>query len=272
MYNDRMNLQDLVVLEKSFEGVFFSEKDHSYVINGAPAKFSVTQLLKKYEKPFEAEKLAAIVAKKQGVMKNDVLHLWEFKKEYACLKGTLFHLYVENFLQKKKAPIDRLAIQTFIRNYPDYVSSDVFYNDVAKYISHFLNFYESWKQDHILVRPELVVGDTKTGLCGCIDNLSYNHKNNQLIIFDYKSNKEIKEDGKENLLGILSHLKSCNLVKYSLQLHLYSLIIERNTPFKIANSQIVWVGGENLEMIDSLNLREEALEILKVAELENSVE
>jgi ATP-dependent exoDNAse (exonuclease V) beta subunit len=266
-----MNLQDLVILEKSFESVFFSEKDHSYLINSQPAKFSVTQLLKKYEKPFDAKKLAAIVAKKQGVMTDDVLHLWEFKKEFACLKGTLFHLYVENFLQKKRAPIDKSAVLSFIRNYPDYVSTDVFYNDIAKYISHFLKFYETWKEDHILVRPELVVGDIKTGLCGCIDNLSFNHKNNELVIFDYKSNKEIKEEGRENMLGILSHLKACNLVKYSLQLHLYSLIIERNTPFKISNSRIVWVGGESLETIDTLDVKEEAIEILKIAELENSV-
>jgi ATP-dependent exoDNAse (exonuclease V) beta subunit len=264
-----MNLQDLVILEKSFEEVFFSEKDHSYQINGYPAKFSVTQLLKKYEKPFESRKLAAIVAKKQGVMTEDVLHLWEFKKEFACLKGTLFHLYVENFLQKKKSPIDRLAVQSFIRNYPDYVSEDVFYEDVAKYIANFLNFYKIWKTNHIMVRPELVIGDPETGICGCVDNLSFDFKNNQLIIFDYKSNKKLKEESKENLLGSMSHLNSSSLVKYSLQLHLYSLIIERNTPFKIDNSKIVWVGGEEYELIDTLNLKEEARQILKEAELKN---
>lgn len=267
-----MNLQDLVTLEKSFEEVFFSEKDHSYQINGCPARFSVTQLLKKYEKPFEAQKLASIVAKKQGVTTSDVLHLWEFKKEFACLKGTLFHLYVENFLQKKKSPIDRLAVRSFIRNYPDYVSEEVFYKDIAKYIANFLNFYRDWKSEHIMVRPELVVGDFRTGLCGCLDNLSFNFKNNQLVIFDYKSNKKLKEDSKENLLGSMSHLKASSLIKYSLQLHLYSLIIERNTPFKIDKSQIVWVGGDEIELIDTLNLKEEAEQILKEAELKNPLE
>lgn len=257
-----MNLQDLVVLEKSFENVLFSEKDHSYQINNQPAKCSVTQLLKKYEKPFDAAKLSAIVAKKQGMLKEDVLNLWNFKRDFACLKGTLLHLYIENFLQKKKTSIDRLTIQSFVRKHPDYVSEELFYNDMAKCVSNFLDFYISWKVNHIMVRPELVVGDEATGVCGCIDNLSYNHKNNQLIIFDYKSNKEIKEDGKENLLSSLSHLKSSNLVKYSLQLHLYAQIIERNTPFKIDGSQIVWIGGESIEVIDTLNLREEANLIL----------
>jgi len=257
-----MNLQDLVTLEKSFEAVLFSEKDHSYLIENQAAKCSVTQLLKKYEKPFEAAKLAAIVAKKQGMLKEDVLNLWNFKRDFACLKGTLLHLYIENFLQKKKTTMDRAAIQTFVRRHPDYISEEVFYNDLAKYVSNFLVFYKKWKEDHIMVRPELVVGDKLTKVCGCIDNLSFNYKSNQLVIFDYKSNKEIKEEGKDNLLGPLSHLKATSLVKYSLQLHLYALIIERNTPFKINDTQIVWVGGDNLEQLNTLNLREEANIIL----------
>jgi hypothetical protein len=263
-----MNLQDLVTLEKSFEGIVFSEKDHSYLINNELATYSVTQILKKYDKPFESRKMASIVAKRQGVLVEDILNLWEFKKEFACLKGTLFHLYVENFLQKKKNPLDKTSIHNFIRKYPDYVSEDVFYGDMARYISNFLEFYEGWKEDHILVRPELVVGDKVTKICGCIDNLSYNFKTGELVIFDYKSNKEIKDEGKEYLLGLLGHLKSCNLVKYSLQLNLYSAIIERNTPFKINGSKIVWVGGESLEQINCLDLKNEALSILASVEKE----
>lgn len=265
-----MNLQDLVVLEKSFENVMFSEKDHSYLINGKKARGSVTQLLKKYEIPFDSEKLASIVAAKQGVLPEDILNLWEFKKDYACLKGTLFHLYVENFLQKKKVPVDRLAIQSFVRKNADYVTEDEFYNDLAGYVSNFLKFYDEWKISHILVRPELVIGDVTTGICGCIDNLSYNFKTNELIIFDYKSNKDVKKEGKSNFLKKLKHLKTSSLVKYSLQLHLYSLILERNTPFKIDRAEIVWVGGEHIEIIPVLDLRKEAELLLEEAKLENT--
>lgn len=262
-----MILQDLVVLEKSFENVIFSEKDHSYLINGQKSSGSVTQLLKKYEKPFDAKKLASIVAAKQGVLPEDVLSLWNFKKEYACLKGTLFHLYVENFLQKKKVPVDKRAIHSFVKNYSSYVNEEEFYKDLAQYISNFLHFYEEWKESYILIRPELVIGDKSTGICGCIDNLSYNFKTNQLAIFDYKSNKDLKKEGKENLLNSLSHLQSTSIVKYSLQLQLYRLIFERNTPFNIDDMQIVWVGGNSLETIPVLDLKKEAQIIID--EIEN---
>jgi hypothetical protein len=97
-----MKFQDLVFLERGFEGVIFSEKDHSYKINGEDAKTSVTQLIKKYETPFDGKKMAKIVAAKQGVLESDILHLWDFKRDYACLKGTLFHDMLKIFYKKRE--------------------------------------------------------------------------------------------------------------------------------------------------------------------------
>jgi ATP-dependent exoDNAse (exonuclease V) beta subunit len=258
-----MNLKDLVVLEKSFEDVVFSEKDHSYFINGKKAKYSVTQAIKRYEEPFEEKKIANIVAKKQGMLVEDILKLWEFKREYACLKGTLFHLYVENYMQKKKVPLNKFLIESFIKDYRGYVTEQEFYEDISRYVANFFDFFQKWKEEHILVKPELVIADKETLLCGCIDNLSYNHKTEELTIFDYKSNREIKDKNKSNLLGLLQHLKANTMVKYSLQIHLYKLIFERNTPFKIKKMDIVWVGGDSLEVFPAQDLETEALAILE---------
>jgi ATP-dependent exoDNAse (exonuclease V) beta subunit len=143
---------------------------------------------------------------------------------------------------------------------------------VAQYVSNFQDFYEWWKEDHILIRPELVIGDPSTRVCGCVDNLSLNHKNGELVIFDYKSNKEIKQKARENLKGILSHLEASTIVKYSLQMALYSEIIERNTDFKISSNKIVWVGGNSFELIDCIELRKEARAILSAFEIEKQVD
>jgi ATP-dependent exoDNAse (exonuclease V) beta subunit len=262
-----MNFQDVMFLEKSFEGVIFSERDHSYKINGKLASKSVTQLLKKYETPFNVQETAKIVAAKQGVLVSDIIHLWDFKREYACFKGTLFHTYVENFLQKKRTPLNKIEIENFIKKYDEYTTTEDLYNDVARYISNFHSFYEWWKEDHVLIRPELVVGDAATGVCGCVDNLSLNFKSGELVIFDYKSNKEIKTKSKDKLLGLLSHLEANTVVKYSLQMALYSEIIERNSKFKISTNKIVWVGGSSYELIPCMDLREEARAILNDTEL-----
>ena len=102
-------------------------------------------------------------------------------------------------------------------------------------------------------------------MCGSLDNLSYNKKTKKLSIFDYKTNKEIKIDNPrgDTLLAPFTHLQDCELVKYSLQIWLYKLIIERNTPFEVGDGNIVWVSGkDNYILYPTLNLKDEAETIL----------
>jgi ATP-dependent exoDNAse (exonuclease V) beta subunit len=134
---------------------------------------------------------------------------------------------------------------------------------MARYISNFQKFYDWWKESHVLIKSELVVGDVETGICGCIDNLSYDFKNQQIVLFDYKSNKEIKTKGRNKMLGKLSHLDDCELVIYSLQLWIYSLILKRNSPFEIQQTpQILWLSGDKYELYPILPLEKEANLIL----------
>jgi ATP-dependent exoDNAse (exonuclease V) beta subunit len=259
-----MEIKDLVILEKSFSNVVFIEKNHSYEYEELKT-ISVTQLLKKYEKPFDVEKISRIVASKKGMLVEDVRSLWDFKREYACIKGTFLHSYIESFLQRKRTQLNKASIFKFVSQYQDYVSVEGFYEDMAKLIANFQEFYKMWKEDYVLVRQELVMGDKETGVCGMVDNLSYNVSSGKLIIFDYKSNHTInrEEQSKEYLLGSLSHLKSCEFIKYSLQLWLYATIIERNTPFKVEEVNIVWFGGDEWELIKALDVRKEVEQILK---------
>ena len=132
-------------------------------------------------------------------------------------------------------------------------------------IKNFIGFYNWWKEDHILLKSEFVIGDSSSKVCGTIDNLSLNTKTNELVIFDYKTNKEIKRKNARNecLLDCLSHLQSCEYSKYSLQLSLYSYIIEKISSFKISDSYIVWVSGDNgYELIKSMDLKNEAKLVL----------
>lgn len=254
-----MNFTELVELEKSFEGVFFSERDHSYLIDGVKSKSSVTQIIKKYTKPFESEKIAKIVASRDGVEVSDVLAKWDFARDFGCHKGTQLHQYIENFLARKKSPLNSFSIESFVRQYSDYISVEKYYEELAHLISSFHNFYNKWKEKYVIVKSELVVGDKKTGICGCIDNVSYNLDKKQLCIFDYKTNKDIKTKNKEKMLGPLSHLDQCELNTYSLQLCIYSLILKRNSPFNIEElPKILWLSGDSYELIPIKPLFKEA--------------
>jgi hypothetical protein len=266
--SDNLNFDSIVELNNSFSHITFFDKNHTYTINGKSAKTSVSGAIKKYEKEFDSEKIAQFVAKKEKKSVEQVLKEWAYKRDYSCHKGSEFHKFVENFLERRKIAIDKDALHIFmveqsIKDNQNFIDS--YYNDMAHLINNFMNFYDWWKQDHVLLKSEFVIGDIESGLCGTLDNLSYNKKTKKLVIFDYKTNKEIKTENPrgDKFLQPLNHLQSCELVKYSLQICLYKLIIEKNTSFQVDTGYIVWMTGKNnYELIPVLNLNNEAETIL----------
>jgi hypothetical protein len=263
-----MNFETLIKLEKSFSNILFFEKNHKYTIDGHPAKMSVSQLIKNYEKPFDSTRIAEVVAKRDGFSVEEVLSQWDFARDYSCHKGSEFHKFVENFFNRKQTSLDKQSINLFFKernNFKTEDSIDLYYKEVALLIRNFLNFYNWWKDEHILIKSEFVIGDKETGICGTIDNLSYNFKTKELVIFDYKTNKNIKTKNPRNekLLGVLSKLDQCEYIKYSLQLSLYSTIIEKVTSFSVPKSYIVWVSGKNnYDLIKCFDLKKESEIIL----------
>lgn len=259
---------DVLKLEKNFENVFFIDKNHTYKINGDDAKCSVTTLLKKYTPEFKGEKPAKAIAAKRGLSVDDVLREWDYKKEYSCHKGTEFHKFAENYLARKRVSLDENAAKQFFmsKNSMSVIEDFKSYKkEMTGMISNFLKFYNWYKEIYSIVKSELVIGDPDTKICGTIDNLSLNEKTGELAIFDYKTNQNIKTEGykKETLLDPFNHLQNCEMVKYSLQLWIYKLILEKNTPYKVGDLYIVWVAKENnYELMPALDLFKEAGDIL----------
>lgn len=261
------NLNFLLNLEESFSNILFFEKEHKYTINNETAKYSVSQLIKKYETPFNADDVSIYVAKRDGLSQKDVLKKWDFEKDYSCHKGSEFHKIVDNFFSRKSIKIDKDAIEFFFEKRKQYKTNNCiekYYNEVAKLIKNFKSFYNWWKEDHILIKSEFVIGDKTTLVCGTIDNLSYNKKTKEFVIFDYKTNKQIKKNNPyQKLTGSLSHFEQCEYIKYSLQLSLYSIIMEKVASIQIPNSYIVWMNApDDYELIKCLDLKKESNLIL----------
>ncbi len=264
---------DYLLLNETFKNVMFYEKDHKYKINGELCNYSVTSLLKQYSEEFESEKIAKNVAYKQKRMVEDVLKEWDYKKNYSCFKGTEFHKYVENFLNKKFVSLDDVAFNNFLlsENSSDIETKKETYRDVMKnMIFNFLKFYKWYDSSFHFLKSEFVVGDYESKVCGTIDNLSLNKETKKLSILDYKTNQSIKTKGYKGkkMLNELSHLDDCELIKYSLQLHIYKHILEKNTNFEVDSLHIVWFPeSKQYELIKTLPLQEEAKFILKKQKL-----
>jgi ATP-dependent exoDNAse (exonuclease V) beta subunit len=94
---------------------------------------------------------------------------------------------------------------------------------------------------------ELVVADDSKKIAGMVDCLFYNKKSGKLEIWDYKTNKEIKQknDFGQYFHKPISHLDVCEINTYSLQLSLYKHIIEKNTDLEIGNCYLIWINEQN---------------------------
>jgi hypothetical protein len=258
------SFDDFIFLNEKFKSVRFFEKDHKYKINGILSKYSATSLLKKYTIEFESEKIAKNVAFKQKRKPEDILKEWEFKKNYSCLKGTEFHKYVENFLNRRFTSVDEKSLEQFLisenlKNINE--KKDEYIQVFKKMIISFLNFYKWYDEKYYFLKSEFVIGDEESGICGTIDNLSFDKKTKKLSILDYKTNQNIKKEGfkGQRMLNDLSHLDDCELVKYSLQLHIYKHILEKHTGFEVEDLHIVWFPeNKDYEIINPLCLNEEA--------------
>ena len=122
-----------------FNKIKFYGKDHTYKINNAPAVLSVTRFLNLFAPDFDRDKIAKNVANKQGVDVQTVIKQWEYEKDVACVKGTLFHNYVDNYLSKRIMPLDKSSITAIIK---DKEAQDKFYKDFTRIILQFQSFYE----------------------------------------------------------------------------------------------------------------------------------
>ena len=82
-------------------------------------------------------------------------------------------------------------------------------------------------------------------LAGSIDML-FEDENGELIIYDWKRSKEIKENNSWEVgLYPLSHLPHANYWHYSLQLNIYKAILEKHYGKKVKEMYLLWLHPKN---------------------------
>ena len=238
-------MYQLITELNKFNNVVFNEEDHSYYLNFKRC-ISTTELIGRYKKKFETNIMASKVANRDGRLKDDVIAEWDEKRITSQVKGTELHRCAELMWQSKA-----------------YRPGPIVTNKLLKMLQQ---FYADYKNRLALVRAELVVGDDTWGVCGMLDKLFYNIEEDELQIWDYKTNKEINKSSKykAKMINGLNHLEECEFNTYSLQLSIYKKIIEKNTSLKIGKSYLCWINEENdsYEVIETKFLDAESSLIL----------
>jgi hypothetical protein len=227
-----------------FNCITFLSSTHKYFIDNAPgALISVTGLLGLYKEKFDKEKWSAITAKKQGTTPDVIKSIWDLNTLYSTTKGTMLHNYIENFYNNKVVQYNKEQVEKELGTEEHLKLRE----EIPILIKQFNNFYNDHK--HILpVKSEFPVGDIKgTKVCGMLDMLAYNIKNDTFEIYDYKTNKDIRRINSYNkyMLPPLEHLFECEYNTYSLQLSIYKYFIEKYTSIKIDKLNVIWFNQKN---------------------------
>lgn len=112
--------------------------------------------------------------------------------------------------------------------------------------------------------PEVIVYSEEFKVAGCVDLLVHNTNTGETCIFDWKTAKKIDYNGrKQAITRACAGLTDCRFDQYSLQLSMYSYLLESYHSIKVANQYIVQLTDINANCIEGKNLWHSVRLILK---------
>lgn len=209
--------------------IVFKPETHSYISIDPTENItwtSVTGIISKYKKPFDADGIAAKSIKNKkskwyGMSADDVKEAWKNESQKAMNLGTWYHNQRETaYTSCDNIEKDGCIVPIFkpieidgVKKAPDQKLADGIYPEHMTYLK-------------------------SASLCGQADRIEV--INGKVNIYDYKTNKEIKTESYVNWEGLsdrmlapLNHLDDCNLNHYALQLSFYMyMVLKHNPKFK----------------------------------------
>ena len=248
-------------IHKAFGKYSFIEDGHYYLCNGKRVGISTTGLIGQYENEFDKETISQQKANDRGITQREILKEWELENLHSTIKGSLVHLYAQSLWEHEEIEFGYSSIPEEINLRRFVAETDI----LKKQADSFYNDYE-----HIfeLIGCEIYIGDEEYDECGAADIIFLNKYTNEIIIADFKTNKEIKRESyrHKKMLIPLHKLDDCNFSHYSLQLAAYKHKFEKNTGLKVAKTFIVYfnINADDYEIIEPLDVEQEIKEIYEI--------
>lgn len=205
----------------AFDKIKFRRKDHTYWLGEQPLT-SVTQTISRIAPKFDADGNAARMAARDGTTKEAILELWQRKSRAALDKGTAVHAFIEQIIKGKRPKCAIPEAQAWLE----------WWRGAKRYLDP--------------VGVEMIVGDSELGVAGTMDFLAHSSKNGKTTIIDWKTGSKFETENRWGrfLLPPFSDLPDNELHRYSLQVSLYRLILERAGFANMGESYIVHLGPE----------------------------
>ena len=244
-----------------FNNIKFFENGHYYTINNKRIGISTTGLIHDYSQPFDSYSMAGLVAEKQGKTRKQVLDEWQKENVLSTTKGSMLHEFAQAQWLHRAYTLD-------YENIDPLVDKVRLRKAVEKTLPQVFAFYYESRDILEPIGDEVLIGCEEYDIAGAVDMLFRNKQTGEIVMIDFKTNKEIKRQGFKGakMQYPLHELDDCNFVHYSLQLGVYKHLIERYTNLKISECYIVYFceTADNYEIIKPLVLDKEVEKILNL--------
>lgn len=221
--------------------ISFDPNGHKYYSENGIELISVTTLLNLYKKPFDQNgNILKKCAIKRGISEIELKKEWEEIGNNARTNGTSIHNSIEYYIKTKKIKNDK--------------NKDIVKNFKKIKFNGFLH-------------SEILIGNERLGIAGTSDILE-EYKQGSLNLYDLKTNKKGISTYNcfgDKLLFPLDHLYQTDENIYSLQLSLYSYLLEEVFGFWINNLIILWINSKNqqIKQIPMQNRRGDVIRMLE---------
>lgn len=236
--------------DKSIE---FKEKGHIYTIDGDSNFMSVTTWNHSHFPKFDSDKIIRFMMKKEykpgdeyyGMSAKEIKEKWRKAGESSSKLGTKLHFDIE----------------CYYNNMPRENETDEY--------GYFLKFVEDHKELEAY-RTEWMIWDKELRLAGSIDMI-FKNKDGTYSIYDWKRSKEILIRSKYGNFAeteCVNHLPDSNYWHYSLQLHTYKFILEKNYGITVKDLYLIRLHPNNVtksyQKIKTADLEDEVRDLLSM--------
>ena len=200
-----------------FKDLEFDEPKHIYSVKGKRIKSSVSKLVKLFVKKTNFNDIATSIDKRDGLPKGTTSLMWSLNSKVSLAIGTAAHYFGEMY--------------SFNRNL----------KPSNGYERAMVKFWDDLPEHIIPVEMELKMYHKDYLFAGTGDILLYNTKTGYYIIGDYKTNKDLFKNHKEQrMTKEFSHLLDMPISHYQLQLSFYQILLEQ-VGVKVESRKIIWV-------------------------------
>lgn len=221
------------IIKSKFNNLKFNQERHTYTVDGKKL-ISVSGLIKDFVEPFDADKISEYVAQSRGITKQEVLKEWKDIKNQACRFGTRVHDFGERYASDKyKVKVDITFYDVYQHLGPE--------EKLSPQEEALKNFWRDKPSYIVPILLELRMYSEELEYAGTADLIFVDTRDGSLIIGDYKTNKDLfKQHKNQKLTGIFSDLPDTPYSKYEIQLSFYKILLEQ-TGFKVSRTFIVWL-------------------------------